>query len=97
MHNQQALVEHGQALREVIQELMASKEESRPQEGRFTELSKLVLSGNTQINGKGKLSEPSLEQSAAAPGGGDGCNRPPPPQEGAPGARDDDDDDVEGE
>ena len=47
--NQQALVEHGQALREVIQELRASNEERRQQKGRITELSELVLSLNTQI------------------------------------------------
>ena len=51
--NQPALLEHGQALREVIQELRASKEERRPQEGRIAELSKLVISLNAQVKGKG--------------------------------------------
>ena len=95
--NQQALVEHGQALREVIQELRARKEERRQQEGRITELSELVLSLNTQMKGKGKQSHQTPEESAAAAGGGDGGNRPPPPQQGAPGAPDDDDDDDKGE
>ena len=96
-HNQQALVEHRQALREVIQELRASKEERRQQEGRIAELPRLVLSLNTQIKGKGKQSDPTPEQSAAATGGGDCSNRPPPPQQGAPGAPDDDDDDDDEE
>ena len=51
--NQQALLEHGQALRKVIQELRASKEERRQQEGRIAELSKLVISLNAQVKGKG--------------------------------------------
>ena len=47
--NQQALVEDGQAHREVIQELRAINEERRQQEGRILELSELVLYLNTQI------------------------------------------------
>ena len=95
--NQQALVEHGQALREVRQELRASKVERRQQEGRIVELPRLVLSLNTQIKGKGTQSDPTPEQSAAAAGGGDSGNRPPPPQQGAPREPDDDDDDHDEE
>ena len=84
--NQQALLEHGQALREVIQELRASKEEQRQQEGRIAELSELIVSLNAQVKGKGKQSDLTPEQSATAAGGGNGGNRPPPPQQAAPGA-----------
>ena len=101
--NQEALLEQGQALREVIQELRASKEERRQQEGRIAELSKLpvVISLNAQVKGKGKKSDPTPEPSATAAGGGHGGNRPPPPQQAAPGAPrgediDDDNDDEEG-
>ena len=96
--NQQALLEDGQALREVIQKLRASKEERREQEGRIVELSELVISLNAQVKGKGKKSDPIPEPSATAAGGRNGGNRPPPPQQAAPGApgggdSDDDDDD----
>ena len=99
--NQQALWEHGQALREVIQGLRASKEERRHQEGRIAELSELVISLNAQVKGKGEKSDPIPEPSPVAAGGGNGGNRPPPPQQAAPGApgggdSDDDDDDEEG-
>ena len=99
--NQQALREHGQALREVIQELRASKEERRQQEGRIAELSELVISLNAQVKGKGKKSDPTPEPSAVAEGGGNGGNRPAPPQQAAPGTpgggdSDDDDNNEEG-
>ena len=99
--NQQALRAHGQALREVIQELRACKEERRQQEGRIAELSELVISLNAQVKGKGKRSDPTPEPSPLAAGGGNGGNRPPPPQQAATGApgggdSDDDDDDEEG-
>ena len=99
--NQLALLEHGQALREVIQELRASKEERRQQEGRIAELSKLVISLNAQVKGKGKQSDPTPEPSATAAEGGNGGNRTPLPQQAAPGApgggdSDDDDDEDEG-
>ena len=98
--NQQALPEHGQALREVIHELRASKEEQRQQEGRIAELSELVISLN-EVNGKGKKSDPTPEPSARAAGGGNGGNRPPPLEQAASGApgggdSDDDGDDEEG-
>ena len=70
--NQQALLEHGQALREVIQELRASREERRQQEGRIAELAELVISLNAQVKGKGKKSDPTPEPSAMAAGGGKG-------------------------
>ena len=41
--NQQALVEHGQALREVIQELRARKEERRQREGRITVMGVVIF------------------------------------------------------
>ena len=50
--NQQALLEYRQALSEVIQELRASKEERKQQEGRIAELSELVISLNAQVKGK---------------------------------------------
>ena len=98
--NQHALLEHGQALREVIQELRASKEERRRQEGRIAELSELVISLNAEVKGKGKQADPRPEPSARAAGGGNGGNRPPPPQQaapGAPGGGDSDDNDEEEE
>ena len=94
--NQQALLEHGQALREVIQELRASKEERRQQEGRIAEPCELVISLNAQVKGKGKKSDSTPEPSAMAVGGGNCGNRPPPLQQatpGAPGGGDSDDDD----
>ena len=99
--NQQALLEDGQALREVIQELRASKEERREQEGRIVELSELIISLNAQVKGKGKKSDPTPEPSATAAGARNGGNRPPPPQQAAPGApgggdSDDNDDDEKG-
>ena len=98
--NQQALLEYCQALKEVIQELRASKEERRQQEGRIAELSELVISLNAWVKGKGKRSDPTLEPSATAVRRGNGDNRPPPPQQAAPGAPgdgDSDDDDNEGQ
>ena len=99
--NQQALLQHGQALREVIQELRASGEQRRQQGGRVAGLSELLISLNAQVEGKGKKSDHTPEPSATAAGGGNGGNRPPPPQQAAPGApgggnSDDDDDDEEG-
>ena len=70
--NQQALLEHVQALREVIQELRASREERRQQEGRIAELAELVISLNAQVKGKRKKSDPTPEPSAMAAGGGKG-------------------------
>ena len=99
--NQQALLEHRQALREVIQELRASKEERRQQEGRIAERSELVIALNAQVTGKGKKSDPTPEPSARAARGGNSGNRPPLPQQAAPGApgggdSDDDEDQDEG-
>ena len=95
--NQQALLEHGQALREVIQELRASKEERRRQEGRIAELSELIVSLNAQVKGKGKRSDPTPVRSATAAGGGNVGNRPPPRQQAAPGAPGGGDSDDDGE
>ena len=94
-------MEDGQALREVIRELRASKEERRQQEGRIAERSELVISLNAQVKGKGKKSDPTPEPSATAARGGNSGNRPPPPQQAAPrapggGDSDDDEDEDEG-
>ena len=81
--NQQALLEHRQALREVIIELRASKEERRQQEGTIAEHSELILSLNPQIKGNRKQSDPTPERSPTPAGIGNGGNRPPPPQQAA--------------
>ena len=99
--NQQALLEHRQALRVVIQELRARKEERRQQEGRIAKLSELVISLNAQVKGKGKKSDLTPEPSTTAAAGENGGKRPPPLQQAAPGASrggdsDDDGDDKEG-
>lgn len=95
--NHQALLEHRQAIKEVIEELRASKEERRQQEGRIAELSELVISLKAQVKGKGKQSDPTPELSVMVVEGGDGGNRPPPPQQGAPGAPGGGDSEDEGE
>ena len=84
--HQEVLGEHGQAPREVIQELRESKEERRLPEGRLTKLSELIISLNSQVKGKRKQSDPTPEPSAMAACGGNGGNRPPPSQQAAPGA-----------
>ena len=83
VQNQHARLEHGQALREVIEELRASKEEQRQQEGTIAELSEVILSLNAQIKGNRKQSDPTPERSPTAAGGGNSGNRPPPPQQAA--------------
>ena len=49
----------------------------------MTELSELIVSLNAEVKGKGKQSDPTLEQSATAAGGGNSGNQPPPPQQAA--------------